>query len=76
MDTRKFVKDYDKKINEVVSQDAVRAETVKREIESGIQDEYVANASTLAAKMYVQAINDGFNDEQAFDMAMRAAGLN
>lgn len=74
MDKEAFKTLYNDKINEIVNQDAVRNETMKRERESGTLDESISNTVYIAHTAYVKALNQGFNEDQAFMIALRQAG--
>ena len=66
-----FLNVYEDKIQEVVNQDSVRAETVEREIANGTSTILVKNTVLIGSDTYTQALNSGFSDEQAFTIAMR-----
>ncbi|WP_338230804.1 hypothetical protein [Lactiplantibacillus paraxiangfangensis] len=76
MNKDEIIKQFDGKITEIANQDAVRAETLKREIADGTIDDVVENIVVESGKMYVEAINQGFSDDQAFAMALKFAGLD
>lgn len=75
MNKTEFIKKYAEKIQELVNQDSVRNETVKREIEDGTAATSVDNSTTIAAYQYQQALSAGFSDDQAFFMACKNAGI-
>lgn len=75
MNQREIIKQFSEDIDKVVNQDAVRAETGRRELDSGLTDEFVANSVNMASKMYVEALNKGFSDDQAFTMALNYSGI-
>ncbi|PBQ23852.1 hypothetical protein CNR29_07410 [Levilactobacillus brevis] len=75
MNKTEFIKQYAEKIQELVNQDSVRNETVKREIEDGTAATSVDNSTTIAAYQYQQALSAGFSDDQAFFMACKNAGI-
>lgn len=76
MEKKEVIKQFDDKITELANQDAVRAETLKREIADGTIEDVVTNIVFEAISMYTASINKGFSDDQAFTMAMKFAGLD
>lgn len=75
MDKNEFVKLFGDKISEIANQDAVRAQTLKREIDDGTMDATVNNATTVTWYTYNQALKAGFTDDKAFYMACQMAGI-
>lgn len=75
MNKTEFMNQYAEKIQELVNQDSVRNETVKREIEDGTAATAVDNGTTIAAYQYQQSLSAGFSDDQAFFMACKNAGI-
>jgi len=75
MKKSEFLTKFEDKIQELVNQDAVRNETVRREIEDGTASAAVDNGTTIAAYQYQQALSAGFSDDQAFFMACKNAGI-
>lgn len=68
---QEFIEAYNDKINELVNQDMVRGETLRREIEAGVTDQLMENAIALGIKSYHDALNAGFDSDQAFAISMR-----
>lgn len=73
--TAAFLAAYEDKIQEVVNQDAVRFETLKRETDSGAVQEMLDNVIPNGAYTYAKAIRCGFSEDQAFKIAMSEMGL-
>lgn len=64
----------EKDINGEVAHDASWTETVKREWEQGIIETKNDTLSKSAWDMYSKAVNQGFNTDQAFELAMKSIG--
>lgn len=62
-------------INGEVAHDASWTEIVKREWEQGITETGNDTLAQSAWDMYSKAINQGFNADQAFEIAMKRVGL-
>lgn len=75
-DMQDFIMAYNDKINDVVNKDAVRAETIKRENEQGITDNFINQILPAAWAMYSQALNVGFDADQAFVLALKEIGFD
>lgn len=74
MDKETFISLYNDEINKIVNQDAVRSETIKREREDGTLDQTIEGSTYIARKAYLSALDQGFNDDQAFVIGLRQAG--
>ncbi|WP_203648921.1 hypothetical protein [Secundilactobacillus yichangensis] len=74
MDKETFISLYNDEINKIVNQDAVRSETIKREREDGTLDNMIEGSTYIARTAYLKALNQGFNDDQAFVIGLRQAG--
>lgn len=75
-DKDKFIAQLDDKITEISNQDAVRAETMRRELDDGTMSLTVSNTVNVAQLAYTEALNSGFSDDQAFLICCKASGLD
>ncbi|MFC6275619.1 hypothetical protein ACFQET_08850 [Levilactobacillus tangyuanensis] len=71
----KFIAQLDDKISQISNEDAVRAETLKREISDGTMDQTVTNAIAIVTNTYTQGLSAGLSDDQAFFIACKTAGV-
>lgn len=74
-DKDKFIAQLDDKITEISNQDAVRAETMKREIEDGTMGQTVDNVVHIVVDTYTKCLNAELSDNQAFFVACKTAGI-
>lgn len=71
----KFIAQLDDKITEISNQDAVRTETMKREISDGTMDQTVNNTVSIIMYTYTSCLSAGLSDNQSFFIACKTAGI-
>ena len=72
--SKKFLADYNDKIEELVNQDMVRLEQVRREWDNGYTKDMLDTLHSVAGYAYQTALANGFDDLQAFELAKKAIG--
>lgn len=71
---KQFMAAYDEQINELVNQDMVRLEQVRREWNNGYTRDMLDVLYKAGGYAYQTALNNGFDDVQAFELAKKSIG--
>ncbi|VDG23680.1 hypothetical protein [Lactiplantibacillus mudanjiangensis] len=75
MDQKDFIEQFSEKIDQVVNEDAVRAETLHRELDNGQIQGLIDDSIAMGAHAYRTACSNGFSVDQAFVIAMNQIGF-
>jgi len=76
MEQKDVIKQFSEKIDQVVNEDAVRAETLHRELDNGQMQSLIDDSVAMGAHAYQTALSSGFSDDQAFTIAMNQIGFS